>query len=93
MPPSGLAWVSGSLARLCTSPRGGFLDCLRDWGDHATKFATQLLDGRAVTLQRDPLTGERDFYGRLLAYIHLNGEDFNVPLLELGYARVYTEGG
>ena len=40
-----------------------------------------------------PGTGtERDTAGRLLAFIHVDGRDFNAVLVEQGYARVYTVG-
>ncbi len=31
-------------------------------------------------------------FGRLLAYVEFAGQDFNAALVELGFARVYTEG-
>ena len=36
------------------------------------------------------MTGYRDRYGRLLAYVYVNGTDFNALLLKEGYARVYV---
>ena len=36
--------------------------------------------------------GERGYYGRLLAYIEIDGYDFNESLISRGYARVYEEG-
>ena len=73
---------------------GGITDtaCLDDSGHLATEFALERLEGRTVTLVFDPLAGERGFYGRLLAYIIVNGHDFNAELVELGFARVYSEG-
>jgi micrococcal nuclease len=72
-------------------------DCLDEWGSLATDFVARMLQGQsaikpAVTLIKDPATGERGFYGRLLAYIHVDDQDFNATLVEQGYARVYTEG-
>ena len=40
----------------------------------------------------DDEAGERGYYGRLLAYIELDGYDFNESLISRGYARVYEEG-
>ncbi|MCS5648309.1 MAG: thermonuclease family protein, partial [Dehalococcoidia bacterium] len=36
--------------------------------------------------------GQRGYYGRLLAYIEIDGYDFNESLILRGYARVYEEG-
>ena len=66
--------------------------CLDHWGSLATEFAVQELRGQTINLIIDPLAGERGFYGRLLAYVLVRGQDFNATLIELGYARVYTEG-
>lgn len=68
------------------------LNCLDKWGSKATEFAKQWLGGAKITLILDPAAGERGYYGRLLAYVHIGDEDFNESLLENGYARVYTEG-
>ena len=40
----------------------------------------------------DKEAGERGYYGRLLAYIEIDGYDFNESLISRGYARVYDEG-
>ncbi len=68
------------------------MDCLDKWGILATKFAVQELHGETVTIVVDPLAGERGSFGRLLAYIQIDGEDFNSKLIRNGYARVYIEG-
>lgn len=66
--------------------------CLDRWGDLATAFAIEALQGQVVDLVLDPAAGERGFYGRLLAYVVVNDRDFNAKLIERGYARVYSEG-
>ena len=66
--------------------------CLDEWGNVATQFAVENLAGQMVTVILDPVAGERGSYGRLLAYLHVDGQDFNAALVELGLARVYTEG-
>ena len=65
--------------------------CLDRWGRRAAEFAAESLEGRVVWVI--PGTGtERDTAGRLLAFIHVDGRDFNAVLVEQGYARVYTVG-
>lgn len=66
--------------------------CLDRWGDLATGFAVEALDGQAVELVMDDAAGDRGFFDRLLAYIVVDGQDFNAQLVKQGYARVYTEG-
>lgn len=66
--------------------------CLDRWGDRATSYLKDKLEGRAATLEPDPREGPRDSFGRFLAYVVHGGEDINARLVELGYARVYTEG-
>ncbi|MEP6625916.1 MAG: thermonuclease family protein [Acidimicrobiia bacterium] len=56
------------------------------YGPEASAYAEQRLTGRAVQLELD--VEHRDIYGRLLAYIILDGRRFNDELLEQGYARV-----
>ena len=65
--------------------------CLDDWGREATDFATSL-EGREVTLVSDPQAGDRGFFDRLLAYVHVDGQDIGAELVRMGLARVYTEG-
>ncbi|MCH8224594.1 MAG: thermonuclease family protein [Chloroflexi bacterium] len=66
--------------------------CLDDWGIRAKEFAAEKLEGRVVTLVLDGTTfGELFTFGRLLAFVELDGVDFNRLLLELGLARAYTE--
>ena len=66
--------------------------CLDRWGAKASEFARLVLGGRQVNVVLDPAAGERDRFGRLLAYIETQGNDFNAALVKLGYARVYEEG-
>jgi micrococcal nuclease len=49
------------------------------------------VEGREVTIITDRSAGERDRYGRLLAYVHTaDGTDIGELLLSQGLARVYT---
>ena len=68
------------------------LKCLARWGDKSDDYAKSILDGKEVRLVFDEEAGERGYYGRLLAYIEIDGYDFNESLISRGYARVYEEG-
>jgi micrococcal nuclease len=56
------------------------------YGPEASAFTHDRLQGRTVTLERDAEL--RDRYGRLLAYVYVDGERFDDELLRLGYARL-----
>ena len=67
--------------------------CLDDWWIRAKEFAADRLEGKSVTLAIEGATfGELFTFGRLLAFVTLDGQDFNGMLLELGLARAYSEG-
>jgi len=68
------------------------LKCLARWGNKSDDYAKKVLDGKKVLLVFDKKAGERGYYGRLLAYIEIDGYDFNESLISRGYARVYEEG-
>ena len=55
----------------------------------ATTLARQLTQGRAVRLVGDPTQSTRDRYGRLLAYVWVDGRDLGFQELARGFARVY----
>jgi micrococcal nuclease len=57
-----------------------------EYGKIASDFTKDRLDGSNVTLELD--VQERDRYGRILAYVYLNGTMFNKTLLEEGHAQV-----
>ncbi|NLF80068.1 MAG: hypothetical protein GX572_02620 [Clostridia bacterium] len=59
-----------------------------EYGKLASAFAKEKLEGQWVTLEFD--AEERDRYGRLLAYVYLDGVMFNKTLLSSGYAAVAT---
>ena len=40
-----------------------------------------------MTLEADPTGDTRDRYGRLLRYVHLDGENFNARLISERYAH------
>ncbi|WP_237718908.1 thermonuclease family protein [Halogranum rubrum] len=64
-------------------------DHLYNWGQKATQFAEDELEGKQVTIAVDEQADRRGYYGRLLVYIYVNGENFNKRLLTDGYARMY----
>lgn len=63
-------------------------DCLRRWGERASA-ATKELDGRTVGLAFDTNLDRRGYYGRLLAYVVVDGGTHNFRLVRDGHARVY----
>lgn len=66
------------------SPRGP-----QPYGEDASRFAEQGLQGESVTLRFDE--EKKDDYGRVLAYLYsTDGTMFNQALLERGYAQVAT---
>lgn len=58
------------------------------FGKEAADYATKLLDGQMVRLEKD--VSEVDRYNRLLRYIYLGDTMVNDKLVRDGYARVYT---
>ena len=61
------------------------------FGPEASAFATRELLGRPVWIERDPVSGRRDRYGRELGYVRtVGGELFNERLIAEGFAREYT---
>jgi micrococcal nuclease len=61
---------------------GGQGEC---FGVEAGLFARNRLSGRSVRLAFD--VEHRDRYGRLLAYVYVDRELFNLTLVQRGYAR------
>lgn len=59
-----------------------------EYGEIASEFTKSKLEDQEVTLEYD--AQERDRYGRVLAYVYLDGEMFNKTLLEEGHAKVAT---
>ncbi|MDR0137021.1 thermonuclease family protein [Metabacillus idriensis] len=59
---------------------------VQPFGPEASSFAKSALAGKEVELELD--VGERDKYGRLLVYLHVDGKMFNKLLIEKGLARV-----
>lgn len=61
------------------------------FGPEASAFATRELLGRPVWIDRDPVSGRQDRYGRDLGYIRTgSGELFNERPVAEGFGREYT---
>jgi micrococcal nuclease len=63
-------------------------------GPEATQFAKSTLVGQRVTFVTDPSQGERDRFGRSLAYLDKpDGWDYSVEAARAGVAHSYVYGG
>lgn len=61
------------------------------FGEAASQEAHRLLDGTKVVIEYDASQGQRDVYGRTLAYIYMeDGTQFNDYMVANGYAHEYT---
>lgn len=63
--------------------------CLDAAGENASAYANARLSGERVRLVFDETANRRGYYGRLLAYVYVDGASFNRALLESGHARLY----
>ncbi|ARI78622.1 thermonuclease family protein [Halobacillus mangrovi] len=59
---------------------------VQPYGRKASQFAEDMLNDKQVRVEYDG--PKRDKYGRLLAYLWIDGENFNQMLLEQGLARL-----
>ncbi|MGI8314572.1 thermonuclease family protein [Halobacillus mangrovi] len=59
---------------------------VQPYGPEASQFAEDTLNDKQVRVEYDG--PKRDKYGRLLAYLWIDGENFNQMLLEQGLARL-----
>nr|WP_233204283.1 thermonuclease family protein [Halegenticoccus soli] len=64
-------------------------DHLFEWGERASRFASDELEGKTVRIETDSEADRHGSYGRLLVYLFIDGENFNQRLLTDGYARLY----
>jgi micrococcal nuclease len=53
----------------------------------------ELVEGRSVTLERDPTQAAQDRFGRTLAYLEVDGRDAGEQMVRSGFAKVYVYGG
>jgi micrococcal nuclease len=63
--------------------------CLERYGEEASAYLDELVEGERVRLEFDEQSDRRGYYGRLLAYVHHDGENLNHQLVTDGWARVY----
>lgn len=56
------------------------------FGKEASDFTKKHLQGKKITLEKGVI--DKDRYGRTLAYVFVDGINFNKRLIEKGYARV-----
>lgn len=67
-------------------------DWLLNWGDKATDYATDEIEGEQVRIVSDPEGDQRGSFGRLLVYVYPSEErNFNYELVKRGYARRYDD--
>jgi endonuclease YncB( thermonuclease family) len=63
------------------------------FGKESSMYTNERLQGKEVYIEIDPISGEKDKFGRMLGYIILgDGTNFNKELITNGYAREYTYG-
>lgn len=58
------------------------------FGEQVSDFSKKMLSGKNIEIEFD--VQQRDKYGRLLAYVYLDGQMYNKLLLEKGYAKLAT---
>lgn len=64
--------------------------CLGAAGENASAYVKdELQSGEQISLELDEQSDGRGDYGRLLAYIHDDGQNLNYDLIQTGHARVY----
>ncbi|MEF2175772.1 MAG: thermonuclease family protein, partial [Candidatus Absconditabacteria bacterium] len=70
-----------------STTRYGYLQC---WGKESTVQLKSLLENKNIYIEFDETQGNRDKYGRLLAYIRLDGININYYQIEKGNSSEYT---
>ena len=73
-----------------TDPTYNRIEC---FGAEATTETKAKLLGKSVRIETDPSQATRDKYNRLLAYVFLDGQNFNEYLVRNGFAKEYTYAG
>ena len=62
-------------------------EAAQHFGAEASAYTKAALEAKTVTLEADPTGDTRDRYGRLLRYVHLDGQNFNARLIREGYGH------
>lgn len=60
------------------------------YGPEASAYTKNRLEGKEVGIELDDSQGDYDSYGRVLAYVYIDGENFNLDLIKNGYGYEYT---
>lgn len=60
------------------------------YGPEATKATTRLAAGRTVTLEIDPVAGDKDRYGRLLRHVFIKKTSLALQLIKDGFGKAYA---
>ena len=60
------------------------------FGKEASEYTKKNLTGKTVEIETDDSQDKYDKYGRMLAYVIVDGKNFNKSLIEDGYAYEYT---
>lgn len=63
------------------------------FGEEATVKAKELLSGKKIKIEFDSTQSKFDKFGRILAYVHIEGKDFEEEMIKSGYAYEYTYHG
>ncbi|ABR54423.1 nuclease (SNase domain protein) [Methanococcus vannielii SB] len=66
------------------------LDYLKLWGYKVTNYTRDNIENKNVIVVFDRNSPKIDRYGRHLAYIYVDNENFNQNLIKHGFARVYV---
>lgn len=60
------------------------------FGKEASNYTNRMLYGKNIQLELDSSQDSFDSYNRLLAYVYIDGNNFNYMLIRNGYAYEYT---
>lgn len=73
-----------------SSRSGRDKETIKKLGEASSEYVKKLVEGKRVTLVKDPGYDDKDKYGRLLRYVYTEDGIFvNAKILEDGYANVY----
>ncbi|MDX1905490.1 MAG: thermonuclease family protein [Bacteroidia bacterium] len=61
------------------------------FSQEAKAYLTQRLLHQTVTLYPDGISPNKDRWGRLLRYAHLDGQDINLEMIEVGLAGAFRD--